>query len=97
MTRRSLACNGARGRREGPQGDIVNSKSDPGELGSLFCIFTIPPTLSMAIHYVPLGPLELRVSRTFLDQLRPQLLRPWIPSSTRCQHFLFSLGPFLAA
>jgi len=27
--------------------------------------------------------LELRVSRTFLDQLRPQLLRPWIPSSAR--------------
>src|SRR5208337_2490701 len=29
--------------------------------------------------------LELRVSRTFLDQLRLQLLRPWIPNSTRCQ------------
>ncbi len=27
--------------------------------------------------------LELRVSRTFLDQLRPQLLRPWIQSSAR--------------
>ncbi len=27
--------------------------------------------------------LELRVSRTFLDQLRPQLLRPWIPNSAR--------------
>src|SRR5271157_770383 len=27
--------------------------------------------------------LELRVSRTFLDNLRPQLLRPWIPSSAR--------------
>src|SRR5271157_5181922 len=39
---------------------------------------------------------ELRVSRTFLDNLRPQLLRPWIPSSTRCQHFLSSLGAFLA-
>ena len=42
------------------------------------------------------GP-ELRVSRTFLDQLRPQLFRPWIPNSRRCQHFLSSLGPFLAA
>ena len=31
--------------------------------------------------------LELRVSRTFLDKLRPQLLRPWIPNSKRCQHF----------
>ena len=29
------------------------------------------------------GRLELRVSRTFLDQLRPQLFRPWIPSSAR--------------
>ena len=27
--------------------------------------------------------LELRVSRTFLDQLRPLLCRPWIPSSAR--------------
>ncbi len=27
--------------------------------------------------------LELRISRTFLDQLRPQLFRPWIPSSAR--------------
>jgi hypothetical protein len=27
--------------------------------------------------------LELRVSRTFLDKLRPQLLRAWIPSSAR--------------
>src|SRR5271157_5245880 len=27
--------------------------------------------------------LELRVSRTFLDRLRPQLFRPWIPSSAR--------------
>src|SRR5208337_456467 len=27
--------------------------------------------------------LELRVSRTFLYQLRLQLLRPWIPSSAR--------------
>ena len=26
---------------------------------------------------------ELRVSRTFLDQLRPQLFRPWIPNSAR--------------
>src|SRR5271157_2411314 len=25
------------------------------------------------------------------------LFRPWIPSSTLCQHFLSSLGPFLAA
>src|SRR5208337_3006231 len=41
--------------------------------------------------------LELRVSRTFLDKLRPQLLKPWIPNATRCQHFLSSLGAFLAA
>src|SRR5271157_442199 len=27
--------------------------------------------------------LELRVSRTFLDNLRLQLLRPWIPNSAR--------------
>ena len=27
--------------------------------------------------------LELRVSRTFLDRLRPQLFRPWIPNPTR--------------
>jgi hypothetical protein len=27
--------------------------------------------------------LELRVSRTFLDQLRPKLFRPWIPNSAR--------------
>jgi hypothetical protein len=31
--------------------------------------------------------LELRVSRTFLDKLRPRLFRPWIPNSRRCQHF----------
>src|SRR5271157_5679603 len=36
--------------------------------------------------------LELRVSRTFLDQLRPQLLRPWIPNSMCCHYFLSSLG-----
>src|SRR5208283_5115484 len=36
----------------------------------------------------------LRVSRTFLHQLRPQLFRPWIRNSKRCQHFLSSLGPF---
>src|SRR5208283_1148421 len=41
--------------------------------------------------------LVLRVSRTFLDQLRPQLLRPWIPNSTRCLHFPSSLGAFPAA
>jgi len=41
--------------------------------------------------------LELPVSRTFLDQLRPQLLWSWIPSSTRGQDFLSSLGPFPAA
>ena len=41
--------------------------------------------------------LELRVSRTFLDQLRPQLFRSWIPNSMRCQHFPSSIGPFLAA
>jgi len=33
----------------------------------------------------------------FLYQLRPQLFRPWIPNSTRCQHFRSSLGPFPAA
>src|SRR5208283_4244154 len=38
---------------------------------------------------------ELRVSRTFLDQLWPQLLRPRIPNSMCCHHFLSSLGPFL--
>src|SRR5271157_2990026 len=36
--------------------------------------------------------LELRVSRTFLDNLRPQLLRPWIRNSMCCHHFLSSLG-----
>src|SRR5271157_182519 len=41
--------------------------------------------------------LELGVSRTFPYQLRPQVFRPWIPNSTRCQHFLSSLGAFLAA
>jgi len=30
-------------------------------------------------------------------QLRPPLVRPWIPNSRRCQHFLSALGPFLAA
>src|SRR5208337_529048 len=29
--------------------------------------------------------LELRVSRTFLDQLRPQLFRPLTPNSMRCK------------
>src|SRR5271157_4697176 len=38
--------------------------------------------------------LELRVSRTFLDKLRPSFFRPWIPNSTRCQHFLFEPGTF---
>ena len=32
--------------------------------------------------------LELRLSRTFLDQLRPQLFRPWIPNSMRGQYLL---------
>ena len=32
--------------------------------------------------------LELRVSRTFLDQLRLQLLRLWIPNSRSCQYLL---------
>src|SRR5271166_3039098 len=38
--------------------------------------------------------LELRVSRTFLWQLRSQLFRPWIPNSRRHQHFRSSLGAF---
>ncbi len=33
----------------------------------------------------------------FLDQLRPQILRLWMPNSMRCQHFLSSLGAFVAA
>ena len=33
----------------------------------------------------------------FLYQLRPQLFGEWIPNSKRCQYFLSSLGPFLAA
>ena len=41
--------------------------------------------------------LKLCVSRTFLDQLHPQLLRPWIHNSTPCQYFLSSLGAFLGA
>src|SRR5271166_4615526 len=59
-----------------------------------------PQTLHLAQAKVPdqsFSLPELRISRTFLDQLRPQLLRPWIPNSTRCQHFLSSLGAFLAA
>jgi len=40
---------------------------------------------------------ELGVSRTFVDKLQPQLLRPWIHNSTPCQHFLSSLGAFPAA
>ena len=32
----------------------------------------------------------------FLDQLRSQLFREWIPNPTRRQHFLSSLEPFLA-
>ena len=38
--------------------------------------------------------LELRVSRTFLCQLRSPLFRPWIPNSRRHQHFRSSLGAF---
>src|SRR5271157_6340982 len=38
--------------------------------------------------------LELRVSRTFLDQLQPQLFRPWIPNSRRCLHFCPRSGRF---
>ena len=30
-------------------------------------------------------------------QFTAHLFRPWIPNSKRCQHFLSSLGPFLAA
>ena len=43
----------------------------------------------------PEGRPELRVSRTFVDQLRPQLFSPSIPNSMRCQHFRSSLGVFL--
>src|SRR5208282_2919254 len=38
--------------------------------------------------------LELRVSRTFLDQLRPQLFRLWILNSRRCLHFCPRSGRF---
>src|SRR5271166_5481184 len=38
--------------------------------------------------------LELRVSRTFLDQLQPQLFRPWIPNSRHCLHFCPRSGRF---
>ena len=37
--------------------------------------------------------LDLGISRTFLDKLRPTF-SPWISSSTRCQHFPSSLGAF---
>jgi len=33
----------------------------------------------------------------FLDELRPPLFREWIPNPMHCQHFLSSLGAFLAA
>ncbi|MGZ3388623.1 MAG: hypothetical protein ACXVCF_03425, partial [Isosphaeraceae bacterium] len=33
--------------------------------------------------------------RSFVSH--PQLFRPWIPNLMRCQYFLSSLGPFLAA
>src|SRR5208337_1944841 len=33
----------------------------------------------------------------FLDELRPRLFREWIPNPMHCQHFLSSLGAFLAA
>jgi hypothetical protein len=37
----------------------------------------------------------LRVqASSFLDQLRPQLLRPWIPNSRRCLHFCPRSGRF---
>ena len=41
--------------------------------------------------------LELRVSRTFLDNLRSICSDHGYPNSTRCQHLPSSLGPFLAA
>ncbi len=37
---------------------------------------------------------ELRVSRTFLDRLRPRLFRPLIPNSRRCLHFCPRSGRF---
>ena len=37
---------------------------------------------------------ELRVSRTFLDKLQPQLLSPWIHNSTPCQTFCPRSGRF---
>src|SRR5271166_2272864 len=58
--------------RGGLEGHIVNCESDPGKLGNL-SVSSYSPYSMRTIHYVPLGPLELRVSRTFLDQLRPQL------------------------
>src|SRR5271165_1953033 len=39
------------------------------------------------------------VNSAFLDisqHFTGHLFRPWIPNSTRCQHFVSALGPFLA-
>src|SRR5271166_5386143 len=46
---------------------------------------SFPPWPRMAAGSDRFGLLELRVSRTFLCQLRPQLLRLWIPNSKCCQ------------
>jgi hypothetical protein len=67
----------------------------PWNQGDPPCSF--PPWPRMAAGSNRFWLLELRVSRTFLDQLRSQLFTPWIPNSMRCQHLLSSLGPFLAA
>src|SRR5208337_1508762 len=60
-----------------------------------------PQTLHLARAKVPdqsFSLLELRVSRTFSRPVAaPAFFRPWIPISTRCHHFLSSLGAFLAA
>ena len=83
-------------RLPGAQWDIVNCLHRVGGIGRPRQTAHLARN-AFTIHDVPLGLTQLRVSRTFLDQLHPQLFRPWIPNSIRCQHLPSSLGRFLAA
>ena len=69
-------------------------KERPRRVKPLLYVYRV---LLTGIHLMRTGEVEANLVRLNSFVSHPQLFRSWIPNLTRCQHFLSSLGPFLAA
>ncbi|MGO9914463.1 MAG: DNA polymerase beta superfamily protein [Isosphaeraceae bacterium] len=69
-------------------------KERPRRVKPLLYVYRV---LLTGIHLMRTGEVEANLVRLNSLVSHPQLFRPWIPNLTRCQQFLSSLGPFLAA